>query len=250
MEQVKQLYVLYHEVRPGGSPYLYVVDRAVFEQHCKLFSKLLANSDCQLNPVVTFDDGHISNYEVALPLLQNYGLTAHFFITAGWTGQKPGYMGWEDLRKLHNSGQKIGAHGWSHALLTRCSPSALEMELTRPRLILEDKLGTSITTMSLPGGRYNKRVIAACEAAGYKQVYTSDPQMVEKSATFLVGRLNIRGDATPDWLASIFEPGGHVLANLQKRYRVKAAAKSLLGDRLYQKLWAVLNREEAHTDMG
>jgi peptidoglycan/xylan/chitin deacetylase (PgdA/CDA1 family) len=250
MEQVKQLYVLYHEVRPGGSPYLYVVDAALFEQHCKLFSKLLANPDCQLNPVVTFDDGHFSNYEIALPLLQNYGLTARFFITAGLTGQKPGYMGWEDLRKLHNSGQKIGAHGWSHALLTRCSPSALEMELTRPRLILEDKLGTSVTTMSLPGGRYNKRVIAACEAAGYKHVYTSEPQIVEKPATFLVGRLNIRGDATPDWLASIFEPDGHVLSNLQKQYRVKAAAKSLLGDRLYQKLWAALNREEAHTDMG
>ena len=250
MEQVKQLCVLYHEVRPGGSPYLYVLDSVQFEQHCKLFSKLLASPHCRVNPVVTFDDGHLSNYEVALPLLQNYGLTARFFITVGWTGQKPGYMGWEDLRKLHNSGQKIGAHGWSHALLTRCSPSALEMELTRSRLTLEDKLGTSITTMSLPGGRYNKRVIAACEAAGYKQVYTSEPRMVEKPATFLVGRLNIQGDATLDWLASLFEPAGHVLSNLQKQYRVKAAAKSLLGDRLYQKLWAVLNREEAHTDMG
>jgi hypothetical protein len=250
MEQVKQLCVLYHEIRPGGSPYLYVVDSARFEKHCELFRKLLADSDCRHNPEITFDDGHVSNYEVALPLLQKYGLTARFFITAGWTGQKPGYMGWEDLRKLHNSGQKIGAHGWSHALLTRCSPSALEQELTRPRLTLEDKLGTSITTMSLPGGRYNKRVIAACEAAGYTQIYTSEPQAVEKSATLLVGRLNIRGDTTSEWLASIFEPNSHVLSNLQRQYRVKAAAKTLLGDRLYQKLWAVLNRKEAQTDMG
>src|ERR1700722_18937196 len=109
MEQVKQLCVLYHEVRPGGSQYLYVLDSVQFEQHCKLFSRLLANPDCRINPVVTFDDGHVSNYEVALPLLQNYGLTARFFITAGWTGQKPDYMSWEDLRKLHNSGQRIGA---------------------------------------------------------------------------------------------------------------------------------------------
>ena len=149
-------------------------------------------SECRVSPVVTFDDGHLTNYEVALPLLQNYGLTARFFITVGWTGQKPGYMGWEDLRKLHNSGQKIGAHGWSHALLTRCSPSALEMELTRPRLILEDKLGVSITTMSFPGGRYNKRVIAACAAAGYKQVYTSEPQMGG-------GACDVLGGAAKHW---------------------------------------------------
>jgi peptidoglycan/xylan/chitin deacetylase (PgdA/CDA1 family) len=250
MQQVKQLYVLYHEVRPGGSRYLYVVDRVQFEEHCRLFSELLADEACQLKPEITFDDGHVSNYEVALPLLQTYGLTARFFITAGWTGQRQGYMDWEELRKLHSAGQKIGAHGWSHALLTRCSSSELEMELARPRLVLEDKLGTSITTMSLPGGRYNKRVIVACEAAGYTQIFTSEPQAVERQTRLLVGRLNIRGDATLKWLASVFEPNNHVLSNLERLYQLKSAAKTLLGDRLYQNLWAILNRKELQTEMG
>jgi hypothetical protein len=30
---------------------------------------------------------------------------------------------------------------------------------------------------------------------------------------------------------------------------MKAAAKSLLGDRLYEKVWALLNRKETDTDM-
>jgi peptidoglycan/xylan/chitin deacetylase (PgdA/CDA1 family) len=247
---VKQLYVLYHEVRPGGSPYLYVIDSARFERHCQLFGELRMKVNYSLNPEITFDDGHISNYEVALPLLQKYGLTARFFITAGWTGQKASYMNWEELRKLHSSGQKIGAHGWSHALLTRCSPSELEMELTRSRLILEEKLGTAITTMSLPGGRYNKRVFVACKVAGYTQIYTSEPRATEPHAGFMVGRLNIRGDATPEWLASVFDPNSPTLSSLERQYRLKSAAKTLLGDRLYQKLWAVVNRKEAQTEMG
>jgi hypothetical protein len=35
-----------------------------------------------------------------------------------------------------------------------------------------------------------------------------------------------------------------VLLNLERQYRLKVAAKRLLGDRLYEKLWAVLNRKE------
>jgi peptidoglycan/xylan/chitin deacetylase (PgdA/CDA1 family) len=250
MQPVKQLYVLYHEVRPSVSRYFYVVDSAQFEKHCRLFNKLRADKDCQLNPEITFDDGHVSNYKVALPLLQSYGLTARFFITVGWTGQKSGYMDWQELRKLYDSGQKIGAHGWSHTLLTRCGPRELEMELTRPRLILEDKLGAAITTMSLPGGRYDKGVIAACKAAGYTQIYTSVPQATETPASFMAGRLNIRGDTTPEWLARVFEPDSRVLSNLKRQYRIKAAAKTLLGDDLYQRLWAVLNRQETENEIG
>ena len=111
-----------------------------------------------------------------LPILQSRGLTAQFFITVGWTGKKPGYMGWPELRALHESGQMIGAHGWSHTLLTHCSEKDLQTELSSARLTLEDKLGTSITTMSLPGGRYNRRVLAACQEAGYTQIYTSVPR--------------------------------------------------------------------------
>src|SRR6185437_12879132 len=120
--------------------------------------------------------GHLSDYEHALPLLQARNLQARFFITVGWTGQKPGYMGWNELRSLHEAGQQIGAHGWTHTLLTHCSDKELATELGQARLTLEDKLGTAITTMSLPGGRYNRHVLAACEKQGYTQVYTSIPR--------------------------------------------------------------------------
>jgi peptidoglycan/xylan/chitin deacetylase (PgdA/CDA1 family) len=146
------LYLLYHELRPAGSAYSYVIDTEMFARHMDLVlqSRTEATS---LWPEVTFDDGHVSNLEFAAPILYARGLTARFFITVGWTGTKPGYMGWNELRELQAAGQAIGAHGWSHKLLTHCTEQELRVELNDTRAALEDKLGSPITTMSLPGGR-------------------------------------------------------------------------------------------------
>jgi peptidoglycan/xylan/chitin deacetylase (PgdA/CDA1 family) len=247
-QRLDRLYLLYHELRPSESQYSYVVDTQMFEKHIDLFVQVRKAENSSLWPEVTFDDGHISNFEYAAPILQSRGQTARFFITVGWTGTKPGYMGWPELRSLHEAGQSIGAHGWTHTLLTHCRDEDLQTELSTARLTLEDKLGTSITTMSLPGGRYNRRVLSACEQAGYTQVYTSVPRAESLPLGVTVGRLNIRGDMRPEWISNLFQPDSSVLVSLDRQYRMKATAKALLGDRLYEKLWAVLNRKEPDSD--
>lgn len=245
----RHLYLLYHELRPGGSRYSYVIGKDEFNQHLDLLVKLREKRD-SLWPEITFDDGHISNFEHALPALQARSLKARFFITVGWTGHKPGYMGWSELRSLHEAGQLIGAHGWTHTLLTHCSEKDLETELGSARKTLEDKLGTRITTMSLPGGRYNRRVLTACEAAGYTQVYTSIPRSEPASPGTLVGRLNILGDMKPEWIAEALRPESGTLTSLGRQYKVKEVAKALLGDHLYEKAWSLLNRKEPDAGDG
>jgi peptidoglycan/xylan/chitin deacetylase (PgdA/CDA1 family) len=158
-------------------------------------------------------------------------------------------MGWQELRALHQAGHRIGAHGWSHALLTHCNAKQLHSELVDARLTLEDKLGTSITTMSLPGGRYNRRVLSACQEAGYTQIFTSIPRAEAGPTGLTVGRLNVRRDMSLEWIAKLFQPGSNLLSSLERQYRMKAAAKSLLGDRLYEKVLALLNRKETDTDV-
>ena len=241
-EPAQRLHLLYHEIRTSESDYSYVTDVATFEQHLNLYKRLRASGSVW--PELTFDDGHISNLELAAPLLQAHAMKALFFITVGWTGTKRDYMNWEELRALHALGQPIGAHGWSHTLLTHCSDAELQNELGRARLTLEDKLGSSITAMSLPGGRANARVLAACKTAGYEHVYTSEPKVEMPPYSFTIGRLNILGSMQIDWLARLFEPHSTLLASLQRKHRIKATAKNLLGDRLYEKLWARLNRSE------
>jgi peptidoglycan/xylan/chitin deacetylase (PgdA/CDA1 family) len=247
-QSLPRLYLLYHEVRFGGSRYSYVTDTEVFKRQLDLYVGLRDAERPGLWPELTFDDGHISNLEVAAPILQSRNLTAQFFITVGWTGKKTGYMGWTELRSLHEAGHSIGAHGWTHTLLTHCNDADLKTELGDSRLTLEDNLGTSVTTMSLPGGRYNRRVLAACEEAGYTHVYTSVPRAENLPLGTTVGRLNIHGDMQPEWIAKLFEPQSKVLSNLRSAYRMKSGAKALLGDSLYQKLWAFRNRQEQEPD--
>jgi peptidoglycan/xylan/chitin deacetylase (PgdA/CDA1 family) len=243
------LYLLYHELRPSKSRYSYVVACEDFERQIELYAQLQQTVDCRLRPEVTFDDGHISNYEYALPMLQKHHLQARFFITVGWTGQRPGYMDWNHLRALSNAGQQIGAHGWTHKLLTHCTDQELLTELNDARFTLEDKLGTSITTMSLPGGRFDSRVLAACRNAGYTEVFSSIPRREPLPPGSLIGRLNIRGEMTIAWIADLFRPGSSVLAKLERQDRIKSVVKSMLGDTLYAKLWAMLNRQEPEADL-
>ena len=238
------LHLLYHEVGEGGGDYCYAIDSEEFKRHVELFARLRNANGRKLWPEVTFDDGHLSDVEWALPTLQSRGLSARFFITVGWTGKRPGYMGWQELRLLQECGHSIGAHGWSHTLLTSCAQKDLDRELSGARLTLEDKLGAPVNTMSLPGGRYDQRVLAACRKAGYSRIYTSLPRVELEPFGFLVGRLNIRADMRLEWIRSILQPGSRALSGLERQYRLKSAAKRLLGDSIYERIWTFLTGKE------
>jgi peptidoglycan/xylan/chitin deacetylase (PgdA/CDA1 family) len=243
----RQLNFIYHELQPGGSRYSYVVSTELFKAHLSIFAGLRKMSDRHIDPKVTFDDGHLSDYEHALPLLESQNLKATFFITAGWTGRRSGYMGWSEIKSLEGRGHIIGAHGLTHMLLTQCTTAQLNSELRDSKAVLESALGKAVTAMSLPGGRYNSRVISACEDAGYTHIYTSAPQPEPVPLPLLVGRLNILGNTQPQWLARLLASNDSLLSSLRRRYRIKLAVREALGDNLYEKLWSVINRKTQHT---
>lgn len=241
----KSLHLLYHELRPGGSAYQYVVSSSAFEAHCRLYARLQADPGSCLRPEITFDDGHISDLRQALPILQSYALRARFFITAGWTATRHDFMNWADLRELQQAGQHIGAHGMTHKLLTRCSSVELQEELAGARKRLEDGLGTAVESMSLPGGRANRRVLDACRASGFTQVFTSEPQVVAMDAApEVIGRLNVTATATVADIEGLLTPTSGQLLRVHRMHRAKSVAKAALGDGLYGRLWALLNRHE------
>lgn len=247
---MQNLHLLYHELRRVPSSYSYALECTTFEQHCELFAKLRRPGATTFRPEVTFDDGHRSDYEFALPILQRHDITARFFITAGWTDQRAGYMRWPELRALHSSGQHIGAHGWSHALLTHCTNAELERELGGAKRALEDGLGAPVTTMSLPGGRTNARVLAACWDAGFEQVFTSSPRAepgIPTSRT-TIGRLNVRSSMSAATLHRLLQPESGALRALERQEQLKGTVKAIIGDRAYAKVWALLNRHEPETD--
>ena len=246
---LQTLHFLYHEIRLAKSDYTYALDLREFEAQAEFMamSHQLANEQADpipsfVQPGITFDDGHVSNYEFALPVLSRLGLRAHFFITAGWTGQRTGYMDWPELRSLQRAGQHIGAHGWSHKLLTHCNLAELQHELGDARRKLEDGLGAAVTDISLPGGRSNRRVLAACREAGYERIFTSEPRVEpQPRVDWRIGRVNLLGSSTVGLLRDLLVPGSSKLAALRRTYCLKRALNSCLGDTLYAKVWALSN---------
>jgi hypothetical protein len=126
----------------------------------------------------------------------------------------------------------------------------LDHELAGARQKLEDELGTSVTTMSLPGGRANARVLEACRKAGYTTVFTSVPRAEGNTPTkpTTIGRLNMRSGVGSAWLERVLQPESGVLAKLERQDRIKTATKTVMGDRLYAKLWSLLNHQEPDAD--
>ena len=122
--------------------------------------------------VFTFDDGHASHLEIVAPLLVRYHFTGTFFITTGHLG-KPGYLTWEQVRKLVFLGMEIGSHGASHRPLTELSAAEVLEELTTSKELLTQQLGVPIQALAAPGGYWNRTVAEASQAAGYEAVWVS-----------------------------------------------------------------------------
>lgn len=244
----RSLHLLYHELTEQPTPYGYALTTQRFQTHLEVFKHAQGSANL-FSPILTFDDGHLSNFTLARPLLEQAGLRAHFFITAGWTSRRPEYMNGVQLKALHEGGHHIGAHGWSHKLLTQCSREELRLELVQTRSFLEDLLGAKVSTLSLPGGRYNKQVLDFCRAAGYSQVFTSTPQATDPTDA-LIGRINLRSDATAEILSALLSPSSNLLSRFERSYRMKQAGQRLLGDTAYHRLWSLLNRAPAQADEG
>src|SRR6185312_3854189 len=167
------LYLIYHNVPKEDVAYTYAVSAELLRQHLAVVREGHANP--HLNASITFDDGHRTQFENALPVLTAAGVKATFFVTAGWTDQEKDSMTAQQLRQLSDAGHTIGAHGLTHKLLTQCSAEELKAELAGAKTRLEQAIGKPVTSLSMPGGRYNRRVLEACAEQGYRSVFTSDP---------------------------------------------------------------------------
>jgi len=245
-------YLAYHEITEAESEYLYGISKRQFMEHLRWVQRLATVNRSGSNLLhITFDDGHVSQYDHAFSVLQELSMKATFFVTAGWTGKRPGYMTWKQLAELARCGHEVQSHGWSHTLLTQCSAKELQIELLRSKRDLEDHLGAKVNAISLPGGRWNRRVLEACRESGYEQVFTSDPWMVSEDVMGLqiAGRWMVTRNMNAQRIHFLLRGKGAALYLLRAKHLAKETAKLMLGDNAYRSLWrmwANKNKSQEH----
>ncbi len=180
--------------------------------------------------LITFDDGDITNYTKAYPVLKESQRTAYFFIIGEWIGTA-GYMNWGQIKELQRAGMTIGSHGMTHRILTGLSDDELKYEFDASKKMLEDNLKTPIETISIPRGLYNAKIIDMIKKIGYKKIFTSD---LNDSSDVIFGRMAVKEDWSVEYFMNAVEKG--------PSFREKAAAfiknssRKIIGDKNYDLL--------------
>lgn len=106
---------------------------------------------------ICFDDGYLSTYENAYPVLERYGFKGTVSAVPSLIGQ-PGYMTWEQLTFLYDQGWEIGSHTYTHPHLTALTRPEIEQELSLSKQTLE-RHGFQVFSFASPYGEWNDEVI-------------------------------------------------------------------------------------------
>jgi len=229
----------YHELSPKAPAYRYSLSCHDFEEHVRLAAQLQGSSGHKAPLILSFDDGHISNYTHALPVLQKYSCKAIFFVIASRISESRDFMTWPQLKELIALGHRVEAHGWSHVFLTRCSDAELGVELSRSKAVLQDRLGVPVEALSAPHGRWDRRVVRACSEAGYRSLYTSTPWAAQRTIdqVEVIGRLMVIRSMDSAQLLNWLTMGRVETGLRRTQHALKQSAQYLLGNRLYHQLW-------------
>ncbi|SDE15915.1 polysaccharide deacetylase family protein [Rhodococcus tukisamuensis] len=166
---------------------------------------------------ITFDDGNVSDVEVALPRLVERGLVAEFFLLAGTLGDR-GRVDHTDVRALLDAGMAIGSHGWAHRDWRRINNEQARRELDDAHRVLGELTGRPVSRVAIPFGSYDRHVLRRLRSAGVTRAYSSDGGRARPD-TWLQARTSLRHDMDAAWIARLLDPN----TSLTRRARGCAA---------------------------
>ncbi|MBI4241873.1 MAG: polysaccharide deacetylase family protein [Candidatus Rokubacteria bacterium] len=192
--------------------------------------------------VLTFDDGHESNFTLALPLLLEAGFRATFYVTVGWIGRPP-YMAWEQIKALAAAGMEIGSHSLTHRPPATLQRADLQIEMAESKKRLEDRLGLSVVSASSPTGFFNSEMIPVVQALGYRGLCTGRIALWRHPLErFRIPRIPVKLRTTPAEFGRMVLGDRWLLWRLRGEQIVRDGLKAALGVEGYSRLRRTLLR--------
>lgn len=137
--------------------------------------------------ILTFDDGYLDTFEVAIPTLLEFDMRAVIFVlgdrrlkTADWmNGDSAPLMNNEQIVMARSFGFEIGSHSMDHDVLTELSEFELRENIIRSKRSIESILGERIYSFAYPYGFTDERVNKITCETGYTfgcGVYSGPPE--------------------------------------------------------------------------
>ena len=125
--------------------------------------------------ILTFDDGFENFLSEAAPVLQEHSFTATVYLVTDrcghfndWSGNpqelpRSPLLSWTQIRELSAAGFEFGSHTVTHPDLTTLDPDAVEDEISRSKIAIEDEIGKEVKSFAYPFGRMTSAVRGAVE---------------------------------------------------------------------------------------
>ncbi len=183
--------ITFHSIDPSGSV-LSFAPKAFADLIRTLAESTLPafDLDTLLDPrtpqgfALTFDDGVASVFTQALPILKDYRVPAHLFLTTGslggnnrWPGQ-PGnapifeMLDWDQVEACHAGGLCVEAHTVTHPDLRHLTDTAIEAECAGADEVIKSRLGRQPAYFAYPYG-YSDARVRQLAAARYRGCVTT-----------------------------------------------------------------------------
>ena len=153
--------------------------------------------------VLSFDDGYVSQYENAFPVMERLDWPGILNLKA-----EDSDIYDRQVEEMVAGGWEIASHTVTHPDLPSISDSQLTDELVESRKILEREFDTQVNNFCYPAGRYDDRVIAAVRKAGYRSATSTEPGLARPSDRWSLDRIRIElGDGAAELESKLASAG-------------------------------------------
>ena len=156
--------------------------------------------------VLTFDDGYLSDYTRARPVLGRLGWPGVLNLEVN-NVRTAGDITAHQVSKLIGDGWEIDSHTITHPDLTTLSAARLRTELVGSRNWLRRRFHVPVDYFCYPAGRFNRSVEDAVRAAGYRLATTTQPGLARPSEPLALDRIRVdRSDGVAGLLGQLAAP--------------------------------------------
>ena len=141
--------------------------------------------------VITIDDGWLSVFTDAYPILKEFGYPFTLFLYTRYIDVGGKSMSSDMIKEMQKNGATIGNHSHSHpfpgtvrkskAKGKRAFDEFLTQEMVTSKSILQEKFGETITTYCYPGGFHTPEMFDVGKANAYQLMFTVLPGKVKRS---------------------------------------------------------------------
>jgi peptidoglycan/xylan/chitin deacetylase (PgdA/CDA1 family) len=150
----------------------------------KNFEEELKNNKKQRKILLTIDDGFLSFYENAWPILKKNKIPFILFVSTREVGSF-NYMNWDQIKTISKEDfVEIGNHSHTHEYLVDENNEKIKIDIEKSINIFKNKLGKNSYFFSYPFGEYSVNFKNIIKSLGFKYAFGQHSGVIDETKNF------------------------------------------------------------------